>query len=234
MKTCIFLLSMLVAGFSYDQALSAQGSNDHIAFSKNTTVNSPADSASLQLNDFLALYKKNSVILNWTAAKEESDDHFEIERSTDGVHFQKTGDVPSAGASDINVLYAYSDNVRAINTLKNDIYYRIKQVNKDGKSVYSKLLLVRVFGTKALKVMSITPNPVLNNIKVNVELNDDAMVNMKVIKTDGSEVIRKSVKGTTGQNTFEIAGTKDLPKGNYFLEVIVNSYERMTLQLIKE
>ncbi|MDI3318884.1 hypothetical protein [Pinibacter soli] len=234
MKTCIILLSMLVAGLSYDQAYSAQSNSDQFNVSKNNSVSSPADSASLQLTDFLALYRKNSVILNWTAPKEEADDHFVIERSTDGVHFQQTGDVPSSGASDMNVLYAYSDNVRAINTLKNDIYYRVKQVNKDGKSVYSKLLLVRVFGTKALKVMSITPNPVLNNIRVSVELNDDAMVAMKVNKTDGSEVIRKSVKGTTGQNSFEIEGTKDLPKGNYFLEVIVNSYERMTLQLIKE
>jgi hypothetical protein len=224
---------MLVAGFSSNQAFSAQ-SSDQTNVSKTASIGSPADSASLQLTDFLALYRKNSVILNWTAPKEEADDHFIIERSTDGVHFQKTGDVPSSGASDINVLYAYSDNVRAINTLKNDIYYRIKQVDKDGKFVYSKLLLVRVFGTKALKVMSITPNPVLNNIKVNVELNDDAMVTMKVNKTDGSEVIRKSVKGTAGQNTFEIEGTKDLPKGTYSLEVIVNSYERMTLNLIKD
>jgi hypothetical protein len=225
---------MLVAGFSHDQALTAQNSNDQNTISKNTSVSSPADSASLQLNDFLALYRKNSVILNWTAPKEETDDHFVIERSTDGVHFQKTGDVPASGASDINVLYAYSDNVRAINTLKNDIYYRIKQVDKAGKFVYSKLLLVRVFGTKALKVMSVTPNPFVNNIRVNVELNDDAMVCMKIMKPDGSEVIRKSAKGVTGQNTFEIEGTKDLPKGKYSMEVIVNSYERMNLNLIKE
>lgn len=232
MKTCIILLSILAASLAQDQVLSAQ-SNNYLQ-SKIVEKKSISDSSDLRLIDFLALYKKNNVILNWTVANEEADDRFEIERSTDGTHFTKTGDIASAGASDINTLYAFVDNVKSINTLKNDLYYRIKQVNTNGNAVYSKLLLVRVFGTKILKLISITPNPVLNNIKVNVELNDDAMVNMKVVKKEGNEILHKTVKGVKGPNSFELEGTSTLPKGNYFLEVIVNCNERMTLQLIKE
>ncbi len=233
MKICILLLSLLVANPVPYKLFAA----DTKAYLQKTEekFNPDSDTSSqLQLLDFLALYKKNNVILNWTFQNDSVGNRYVIERSTDGIHFLKTGEIESASSIGINTLYAHVDNVKSINTLKKDLYYRIKKVDKNESAKYSKLLLVRVFETKILKIVSITPNPVVNNIKVNVELKSDAMVGMKVMNNEGAELMHTTEKGIAGKNTFELIGSNALPRGIYIFEVIVNSNERMTMQLIKD
>ncbi|HEX6181726.1 MAG TPA: T9SS type A sorting domain-containing protein, partial [Chitinophagaceae bacterium] len=91
----------------------------------------------------------------------------------------------------------------------------------------------RLFKTQTLKMLSVTPNPVVNDISVQVQLKQNSFVVMKVTNSSGLEVSRKSSRGNEGLNAFTLDGTNKLNPGVYMLEVIINSNERMSIKLVK-
>ena len=185
------------------------------------------------LTDFGAVYANDQVNVKWTTTFEMNNDHFDVERSTDGVSFKTIGTVKGQGVSAVKHNYQFNDDVSKNVLNRNDMYYRLKQVDKDGKATYTKVLVVRVYRTKSLQSLSVTPNPAINDIKVNVQLNENSYIVLKVANSNGIEVVRKTTRGTSGSNTFSLEGTSHLQAGVYFLEVIINSNERMMVKLIK-
>jgi hypothetical protein len=106
-------------------------------------------------------------------------------------------------------------------------------IDKQGTATFSKPLVVRVYRTKSLQSVSVTPNPTINDIKVKVQLNEDAFIVMKVMDKSGNSLIRKTAKGNIGGNNFNLDGTSHLQTGTYLMEVVINSNERMMLTLVK-
>lgn len=185
------------------------------------------------ITDFGAVYANDRVNIKWTSTFELNNDHYDIERSTDGVSFTAVGSVKGQGNSTVKHEYQFNDDVSRNILNRNDLYYRLKQVDADGKSSYTKVLVVRVYRTKTLQSLSVTPNPTINDIKVNVQLNENAYIVVKVANSTGVEVMRRTSRGSNGTNSFALEGTSRLQAGVYFLEVIVNSNERMMVKLIK-
>jgi hypothetical protein len=183
--------------------------------------------------DLQASHNNNKVTLKWATTTEKNTDHFEIERSVDGVTFEKAGRVKALGNSTTRHNYLYHDEVSEKMTRKNDLYYRLKQVDADGKTEYSRILLVRVFNTRTLQAVTVSPNPAINNIRVQLQLNQPAYVVMKIRSLNGSELIRNTVKAYKGENSFTLVNSESLKKGVYMLEVIINSNERMVVKLLK-
>ena len=198
------------------------------------TINFPTNaSLPVSIIDLSASYSDGKSVVAWTTTFEVNNDHFEIERSTDGSTFETIGNVAAVGNAQVKTSYSFTDNLRSVNTSKKDIFYRLKQVDKDKNATFSKVLIVRVYKTKSVQVISVTPNPVVNNIRVNLDLNEASMVALKIVNSQGNEITHKVVKANSGSNSFEIEGTSKLQPGVYFMEVIVNSNERMMVKLIK-
>jgi len=90
---------------------------------------------------FTAKYVSNTVQLNWTSAQ-KTDDHYDVQRSTDGKTWQVITTV--AGADSISLAkYAAVDNspVSGLN------YYRIALYDIDSKLTFSKVLIVSTLQT---------------------------------------------------------------------------------------
>jgi hypothetical protein len=64
-------------------------------------------------------------------------DHFEIERSEDGIHFRKIGSTAAQNTTGTNN-YRYNDHL----PLNGMAWYRIKSVDRDGQYSYSKVAIV--------------------------------------------------------------------------------------------
>ena len=189
----------------------------------------------LSLIDFNGFYRnEGKVELNWVTNFEQNSDRFEIERSFDGMSWQKVGVLKAHGVSTAKGLYSFTDEAGRNTALKKDLYYRLKQVDLDNKAGYSRILIVRVFNTHSTKMISVTPNPAKNDIAVNVQLNEGSFIVMKVVNSTGTEMMKKSVKAASGANSYILEGTSKLQRGMYVLEVIVNSKERMLVSLMKE
>ena len=201
-----------------------------------TTKNSgPASKIILRgsLVSFNASSGRNSFTLSWNSVAEGSCDHFEIERSLDGIHFNKMGEVKGKADNPSADAYSYKDNFHPVTARKYDFYYRLKQVDADGQISYSKVLIARMFNTRSLSSLSVTPDPAMNDILVNVQLKEDSYIVMRITDMDGNLMIRKTKKAENGFKTFSLEGSSQLKAGKYMLEIIVNSNERLTMQLEK-
>lgn len=201
------------------------GSPSLCSINTTATIRFPSRST---LTNFQALYRKDAVDINWNASADNHSARYEIERSLDGTWFKQVGDVPAEGRA-----YSFTDKVSDRTARGNDLYYRLRQVDAAGRVTYSKVLIVRTYGTKSVTAVSVTPDPVVNDIKVGVQLKEKSFVMMKVTDNNGSEIIRKTAMGENGVNTYDIEDTHQLQPGMYQLEVIINSNERLTMRLAK-
>jgi len=106
------------------------------------------------LTSFTATSKNNINILSWTTNTEMNNDHFEIERSADGITFHEIGTVEGHGNSSYVSDYHFED----ISPFSGINYYRLKQVDYNGDFRYSQVIFVetKLFNHSALVIY---PNP---------------------------------------------------------------------------
>jgi hypothetical protein len=199
--------------------------------SSNTTSNPKSITLQGSLSAFNASYGRNYFELNWSTVAGDFD-HFIIERSLDGMKFESIGTVESKEAVREGQ-FNFRDHFRTAIALNNDFYYRLKQVDANGNMVYSKVLIARMFNTRTLASLSVTPDPLANDILVNVQLKEESYVMMKVSDEKGNLILKEGQKAANGANTYTLEGTRNLHPGMYTLEVTVNSKERMVMKLAK-
>lgn len=157
--------------------------------------------------------------LKWTTAMEYQNKGFAVERSTDGKKFSEIGFVKSLapnGTSTTDLQYEYTDMV----PVPGNDYYRLKQVDMDGKFVYTRTLSVYLSDHAAPEVY---PNPGNAFVKVNAAKED------KVIVLDlNGKVLNAEVTDLDHQ---KLIRTASLPDGNYFVKIIADSGSR-TLKFV--
>lgn len=204
---------------------------DKIDTSANLSVSGKSLILHGSLAAFHANYGKNYFELNWNTLPENFD-HFDIERSLDGQHYETLGTV-SHSAAGAEGQYSFRDRFKTTTALNNDFFYRLKEVEGNGNIIYSKILIARMFNTRTLASLSVTPDPQANDILVNVQLREDSYVMMKVSDEQGNLLLKEGQKATYGANTYTLEGTHNLHPGLYTLEVTVNSRERMVMKLAK-
>lgn len=90
--------------------------------------------------------------LKWETASEENTDFFLIEKTIDGQNFEVIGTNEGAGNSNINIEYIWIDN-HVQNVIN---YYRLKQVDYDGKFVYSDLISIDNKKVSSKEIVSYT------------------------------------------------------------------------------
>ncbi len=78
---------------------------------------------------------ESNVDLYWATASESNNDYFAVERSVDGINYEKIGSVAGMGTTSSANSYTYRDE--SPKTGLN--YYRIRQVDFNGQSEYSGL-----------------------------------------------------------------------------------------------
>lgn len=101
---------------------------------------------------------KDWIEVVWATESETNCDRFEVERSGEGLHFQKIGTVKSGGNSSSYRLYKTRDT-RPLNGLN---YYRIKEIDFDGHYEYSRIVVARFEAVAP----NIYPNPVADVLQV--------------------------------------------------------------------
>ncbi|MBS1660489.1 MAG: cadherin-like domain-containing protein [Bacteroidetes bacterium] len=202
------------------------GSPSLCSITTTATIKFPSKST---LTGFQALYSRKEVAISWNKASDNHSTRFELERSLDGAYFRTVGEVK---AEDAVQEYSFVDKMTEA-TRKNDIYYRLRQVDGSNRVTYSKVLILRSYGSKSVEAVSVTPDPNVNDIQVNVQLKEKSFVMVKVTDEKGSELIKQSAMGENGSNMYNIEGTSELKPGMYQLDVIINSNERLTMKLAK-
>jgi hypothetical protein len=108
----------------------------------------------IELISFKARVNGNAVDLTWSTATEINSDYFVVERTMEGEKFDAVGTIRGAGDSYATLHY----NAKDLQPYNGTSYYRLKQVDYDGQSTYSKLEAVSFMRTEQFN-FTLYPNP---------------------------------------------------------------------------
>ena len=157
--------------------------------------------------DFTAIVQNKEVVLQWKTSREVNNDHFEIERSVNGADFGGIGrSEPDKSTSDSKT-YRFTD----LNPNAGTNYYRIKQVDHDGKFSYSRIAIVEI---KSNTGIQITPNPSTDFIMISMNA-DQNPATIRIFDAGGRLVFSKT-KVIISPARISV---DRLPKGHYVVEV---------------
>jgi hypothetical protein len=154
----------------------------------------------ITLLDFNAMRAGNDVLLNWSTATETNNDYFEMERSTNAVNFEKLAVVKGAGNSAINRNYSLTDLSASEIAAGKPLYYRFKQVDFDGRYVYSPIRFVRFDNTEN-NGLKLYPNPTPSYLTVVYPSEHDCNITISVVNVLGVTVKQLTKAVYTGENT---------------------------------
>jgi hypothetical protein len=162
----------------------------------------------IELIDFKVNKQDNSVMINWTTASELNNDYFDLERSTDGFNFESISKLDGAGNSNHLINYNHLDRYPKAGIS----YYRLKQVDFDGKFSYSdiKSILFDDIGS-----LNIYPNP-LNTCHDLMIASNQVISSIEIINETGQLIY--SAKFEEKQKGIKLSNLK-LNSGFYFVKV---------------
>ncbi|MGG9972079.1 hypothetical protein ACQ33O_09830 [Ferruginibacter sp. SUN002] len=157
-----------------------------------------------------AIKNNNTGIVTWKVENEINIDHYEIERSTDGLHFTKLSTTISAG--NLTGMYSWSDNTLSVG----NNFYRIVSVGKNGAIVYSKIVSIEYLLQSNFTVY---PNPPKDG-RINLAISNAPKGNYTIQLTNeiGQLLHYKKLNFTGG--TTVIALPRLISKGVYHVEIL--------------
>lgn len=170
--------------------------------------------------DFEAKKTAAGALLSWTVAGEENVSRYEVERSTDGRTYSSVATVATAKST----RYSYVDAAAGTTA-----YYRIKNVDKDGKFKYSSIARI-ANGASSIVVMAF-PQPVVSKLTVQHPIIRNTNSLLTISTADGRLV--NSVKPLAGSmQTF--VDMSRLQKGLYLVRFTDGEGATETLKVIKQ
>ena len=167
---------------------------------------------------FMAAPQNKAILLQWNVTNEINCAYYYAERSIDGLHFNGLAKIPAVGGPAVIRKYAWQDNAPVTGIS----YYRIKQVDKDGRYAYSKIISVQ---TGEQKNYIVTPNPAHDIISIT------ATVTIKEIDCYSStgQLVKKVLPAST-QYTLAV---KQLAADIYTLRIVTAS-NVFTTKVVKQ
>ena len=163
----------------------------------------------------MLLNNTNKVDLNWATASEMNASHFVIERSTDGHTFNDAAVVFAFGNTTEQKNYRYTDKIGSINNTV--VYYRLRQVDIDGKFEYSATRIIRISDQAEKSIAMLTyPNPVTSELRTTIPNEwQGKKVTYKIVNANGL-VSKQSQVGSSSQT--ETLNISTLAPGLYFVK----------------
>ncbi len=171
----------------------------------------------IELLSFWGENRGNHNQLNWITSTEINNDYFILEKSVDGIKFEKIeGEIAGAGNSLLELSYDKTDKNPYDRT-----YYRLKQVDFDGRSSFSKVIVIENTGSVVVK-LEVYPNPVKKNITLRFRPDEIGFTKINLINALGQSVYSNILETQEGLNKHAM-NIENLPSGVYFVTVKMNN-----------
>lgn len=193
-----------------DNAFFLQFDLNHFTWFLPTTAT--ANPLPVTLLSFTGTNKGSSNQLAWQTTSETNSDYFEVERSDNAILFKKIGE-KVLGSGNTNQLTSYSFIDMNYNPTTN--YYRLKQIDLDGKFNYSRIIAIENSVN-----LTLYPNPANDRLYINTDLK---ILQYKITDLSGKRIEDGKVISKSG------IPIKNLTPGIYFIQ-----FNNKVLKFIKE
>jgi hypothetical protein len=175
----------------------------------------------VKITSFTARKNDKEVILNWQTATEINNKGFEIQRSADGIHWNKIGFVNGSTNSSIQRNYQFND----ISPVSGQNFYRLAQLDIDNKATYSPVVSVKFLQSG---FYFITNNPGNGLYKLHIETSGNDKISFSVIDANGKRITSK-ISNSSADQPIDIT---NYSSGIYLLQ-IQRGKDLFTEKLIK-
>jgi hypothetical protein len=176
--------------------------------------------------DFYAKFVTDKVRLTWATAAEQDNAGFDVERSANnGISFEKIGFVEGRDLSASPQPYNFDDN-NALKTGEPVLYYRLKQIDRDGTYSYSKVVSVPLPGSQVAFLLY--PNPSHDEATLQLLDCDECTAHITLTDATGRRVLYLETSGHV--TPIDVSG---LPAGVYLAEIKIGDTEHWQTKLVK-
>lgn len=183
----------------------------------NTTGTSPLGFRSFAIMpvNFTGFYISKAgenIQLNWSTDKEINNSHFDVERSLNGLAWQKIAVVFGTGSSNNTNNYSYNDK-----SITNPVvYYRLRQVDINGRSVYSSIKMIhageavsaaRIYGSDKNVVIDLNTS-VKNNLVIIVINTNGQVISKQTFSNPSYKININLNNASTGAYIVQVTDNK--------------------------
>jgi hypothetical protein len=161
----------------------------------------------VKLISFTAALQNNIVLLHWVTENELNNKYFDIERGINGTDFVSIGRTGASTATAGRKEYSFTDQ----QPLSGINYYRLKQVDIDGRFEYSPVAKATIDGQE--NFMTIYPNPVKDLFQIGFN-KINPIVQVSIIDTQGRQLISRQI---SNQSLLQLP-VQNLAPGIYYIK----------------
>jgi len=188
----------------------------------------------VELLSVAAYLHDGRVYLRWATATEENNYGFDVERSviSRSAGWSKVGFVPGSGTTTELRRYEFEDDLAMLSQYSGVIYYRLRQVDVDGKYTYSPVVEVSMSNApRVARLYPSYPNPVNDVITLEWYLPEPGTVSLSLYNLQGREVARIQDQKPQERGFHALhASVGGMPSGMYNL--VLQAGESRLLQVI--
>jgi len=174
-----------------------------------------------QANRFLnltgAIGPDQEALLNWEAVVGDNVAQFQVEKSENGGSFRKIGELSGFPP------YAYSDPSLTTGTTQ----YRVKQLGLNGEVLSN--AIVNLYKSKQLISLQVTPNPVQEQVQVQVNSPEQQRVSLRVTDALGRLIVQQQYNLQKG-NQQVVIDSRNWSSQVYFLTIYNEKKEKIASQ----
>jgi hypothetical protein len=175
----------------------------------------------LRFISFTAISNKQGVGLNWQTGDELHTGYFNVQHSMDGSNFTNIGQVAAGGSGSHN--YNYTD----IHPSQGDNYYRIQEMDIDGKITFSTIARVNI-NNLSINKFYLLNNPVQNILRVHIGVSTPNSMLM-IFDMAGKLVLRTSAT----EEDIQQIDASTLTPGIYTIQYI-SATTKVSKRFVKE
>jgi hypothetical protein len=175
----------------------------------------------VELLYFNATKRGNNAVLDWATASEQDNKGFEVQVSSDAKNFRVLGFVESrVGTTSLKQVYSFVDEE---NGKYGTRYYRLKQIDLDGKFEYFSIKAVQ-FGEVSVNKVKAYPNPFHSEVELSIDAELEGELQITVTTATGQQLLQRTVQVARGTNTEKLVLDPKLPRGVYIISTRMGDF----------
>lgn len=186
-------------GFNWTDATLTPNTASPCAINNNQTINNlsalPPPPLPIELLDLTAAAQEKTIQLDWLTATERENAGFHVERRSNGqARFETMGFVAGKGTTSEVSTYQWLD---AEVKLGQTYYYRLRQVDTNGKTSYSGVVSARLVGKDI--IVNVAPNPATDVFNIQLG-NIQSETTLSITTVDGRSMYQAVIPVSESQN----------------------------------
>ena len=168
----------------------------------------------VELTSFTASTNNGTVTLKWNTATEINNRGFEVQRKSSGSDFGTVSFINGNGSTTETRNYSYSEKIQS------GLYsYRLRQVDYDGHSEFSKEVEVNVTASLTFSLNQNYPNPFNPATSISYSIAKSGLVKIAVYNTLGQQV-KELVNEVKEAGSYNVSfNASSLTSGTYFYKI---------------